>query len=110
MLHHWGQFYVDGNVMEGNADVTADNWTKGIYAQISSSGNDNTFTSVTKDTMRLDAPLQFYATTTHTAQVAYEKCCNMPGLVTLAMSTTLLWWPMCGKTKPHLPVAPTCLE
>lgn len=79
MLHHWGQFYVDGNVMEGNADVTADNWTKGIYAQISNSTNDNTFTSVTKDTMRLDAPLQFYATTTHTAEVAYEKVLQYAG-------------------------------
>lgn len=79
MLHHWGQFYVDGNVMEGNADVTADNWTKGIYAQISNSTNDNTFTSETKDTMRLDAPLQFYATTTHTAEVAYEKVLQYAG-------------------------------
>lgn len=79
MLHHWGQFYVDGNVMEGNAEVTADNWTKGIYAQISNSGNDNTFTSVTKDTMRLDAPLKFYATTTHTAEVAYEKVLQYAG-------------------------------
>ena len=79
MLHHWGQFYVEGNVMEGNADVTADNWTKGIYAQISNSANDNTFTSETKDTMRLDAPLQFYATTTHTAEVAYEKVLQYAG-------------------------------
>lgn len=34
MEHVWGQFYVDGNVIEGNAAVTADNWTKGIYEQI----------------------------------------------------------------------------
>ena len=73
MLHHWGKFYVDGNVIDGNEEVTRDNWTKGIYAQIDKNGNDGTFTSVTKDTMHLDAPLEFYATTTHTAQVAYEK-------------------------------------
>lgn len=79
MLHHWGKFYVDGNVIDGNEEVTRDNWTKGIYAQIDKNGNDGTFTSVTKDTMRLDAPLDFYATTTHTAQVAYEKVLRYAG-------------------------------
>ena len=28
----WGRFYIDGNYMFGNADVTADNWTDGVYA------------------------------------------------------------------------------
>lgn len=79
MLHHWGKFYVDGNVIDGNEEVTRDNWTKGIYAQIDKNGNDGTFTSVTKDTMHLDAPLEFYATTTHTAQVAYEKVLQYAG-------------------------------
>ena len=80
MLHHWGKFYVDGNVIDGNEEVTNDNWTKGIYAQISNNSSvDYTFTSVTKDTMRLDAPLDFYATTTHTAQVAYEKVLQYAG-------------------------------
>ncbi len=78
-LHQWGKFYVEGNVMDGNAEVTADNWTKGIYAQISSSDNDGTFTSVTKDTMKLDAPIDFYAVTTHTAEVAYEKVLDYAG-------------------------------
>ena len=43
MEHVWGQFYVDGNVIEGNANVTADNWTKGIYEQINNKECDNTF-------------------------------------------------------------------
>ena len=59
MLHHWGKFYVDGNVIDGNEEVTRDNWTKGIYAQIDKNGNDGTFTSVTKDTMHLDAPVSY---------------------------------------------------
>jgi len=25
MLHHWGKFYVDGNVIDGNEEVTRDN-------------------------------------------------------------------------------------
>ena len=34
MLHVWGKFYVDGNIIEGEPDVSKDNWTKGIYEQV----------------------------------------------------------------------------
>ena len=53
MLHTWGKYFVNGNYMYGNADVTADNWTKGIYEQISNATNDNLFTQATKDSMKL---------------------------------------------------------
>lgn len=79
MLHHWGQFYVDGNYMNGFSDVTADNWTKGIYAQINNSTNDNLFTSATRDTMKLTSPINYIYTTTHTAEKAYEKVLNYAG-------------------------------
>jgi len=79
MLHHWGKFYVDGNFMNGYSNVTADNWTKGIYEQISNSSNDNTFTSVTRDTMKLTSPINYIYTTTHTAEKAYEKVLNYAG-------------------------------
>ncbi len=79
MLHVWGKFFVDGNYMNGFSDVTADNWTKGIYAQISNSTTDNLFTDVTKDTMKLSAPMDFMYTTTHTAQAAYEKVLKCAG-------------------------------
>jgi hypothetical protein len=79
MLHVWGDFYVDGNYMYGFTDVTADNWTKGIYAQITNSAVDNLFTQATKDTMKLTNPINYPYTTTHTAQKAYEKVLQYAG-------------------------------
>lgn len=78
-LHVWGKFYVDGNVNTENDDVTKDNWTYGIYNQINSSDNDNTFTETTRDTMRLDVPMEFIHVTTHTAADAYEKVLEYAG-------------------------------
>jgi len=79
MLHVWGDFFVNGNYMNGYTDVTADNWTKGMYAQISNSNVDNLFTSVTMDTMKLSAPINYVYTTTHTPDVAYEKVLKYAG-------------------------------
>lgn len=72
MLHVWGKFYVDGNVIEGNSEVTKDNWTKGIYEQINNAQCDYTFTDQVKKEMRLDAPLETDIVTTHPAEQAYE--------------------------------------
>ena len=79
MLHRWGKFFVDGNYMNGFSNVTADNWTKGIYEQISNGSNDNLFTQATKDTMRLSAPIDYILTTTHDAATAYSKVLNYSG-------------------------------
>ena len=74
MLHVWGKFYINGNKMDGNAEVTNDNWTKGVYGQTTNgSGNDFTWTETTKDTIRLREPLETGLITTHTADGAYEK-------------------------------------
>ena len=73
MWHVWGKYYVNGNVNPDYADVTADNWTKGVLQQIDASGNDGTFTSTTADTIKLESPIEFYHVTTHTADKAYEK-------------------------------------
>lgn len=73
MEHVWGKFFVDGNRMEGHDDVTADNWTRGIYAQINNDKCDGKFTEATRDTMRLGQALETGVVTTHTAQVAFDK-------------------------------------
>lgn len=79
-LHTWGKYFVDGNKIEGHDDVTTDNWTKGIYAQISNgSGVDYTYTQGTKDSMRIDEPIAFVATTTHTPDVAFDKVLKYVG-------------------------------
>ena len=72
MEHIWGRFYVDGNVMEGNEDVTKDNWTKGIYEQINNAACDNTFTEKVKTDIRIHAPLEAGIITTHTSEQAYR--------------------------------------
>ena len=72
MEHVWGRFYVDGNVMEGHEEVTRDNWTKGVYAQINPDQCDGTYTEQTKREIRLAEPLETDVVTTHTAEEAYR--------------------------------------
>lgn len=79
MLHAWGKFYVNGNHIFGNSEVTADNWTKGIYEQISNATVDNTFTQGTRDTMKLTAPINYMYVTTHTPSVAYDRVLQYAG-------------------------------
>lgn len=79
MLHVWGKFYVDGNVIEGCPEVTKDNWTKGIYEQIDNSKCDYTFSDKVKEEMRLDTPLETDVITTHTAEQAYELVLSYAG-------------------------------
>jgi len=72
-LHVWGKYYVDGNVNPKSSAMTSDNWTYGIYAQISAASNDSLYNDDVKDSIRLDSPLDFVYTTTHSAGDAYEK-------------------------------------
>ena len=73
MWHVWGKYYVDGNVNSMYQQVTNDNWTYGVYNQIDASGNDGTYTQMTKDTIRLGIPIAFVNTTTHSAEQAFER-------------------------------------
>lgn len=73
MWHVWGKFYVNGNVNSLHDDVTRDNWTYGMYNQIDNSSVDNTFTKATKDTMRIDTPIDFVTVTTHSAEDAFTQ-------------------------------------
>ena len=77
--HIWGKFFVDGNYNSKYPEVFRDNWTNGIYNQISSSDNDGTYTETTRDTMKLDSPIPFVLTTTHSAEVAYERVLDYAG-------------------------------
>lgn len=79
MMHKWGTFFVEGNVVEGNAEVTADNWTKGIYEQIDNSKCDNTFTDEVKVAMHLTTPLATGMVTTHLAEQAFDLVVGYAG-------------------------------
>ena len=78
-LHLWGKYYVTGNVNSKYSDVTSNNWQYGMYNQIDASGCDGTYTQATKDSIKIDQPIDFIATTTHTAQTAYEKVLQFAG-------------------------------
>lgn len=57
-LQKWGTFYIDGNKIEGNNKVTADNWTDGIYAQLKNDAKvDFLWTEEAKEAIRLKEPL-----------------------------------------------------
>ena len=79
MWHVWGKYYVSGNVNAKYSEVTSDNWTYGMYNQISNSSVDNTFTETTRDTMRIERPIAYGYVTTHTAQTAYEMVTRYAG-------------------------------
>ena len=79
MWHVWGDYYVDGNVNTQYPEVTADNWTYGIYNQIDANGNDGTYTDVTKDTIRMSTPITYETVTTHTAEKAFEQVLKYAG-------------------------------
>lgn len=79
MMHKWGTFFVEGNVVKGNAEVTADNWTKGIYEQIDNSKCDNTFTDEVKVAMHRTTPLATGMVTTHSAEQAFDLVVGYAG-------------------------------
>ena len=72
-LHIWGKYYVDGNVNSRHSDVTRDNWTWGMYNQITADNNDGLYNQDVKDSIKLTAPIDYILTTTHTAEMAYDK-------------------------------------
>ena len=67
--------------MFGNADVTADNWTDGVYAQQEDNdGNDYTWESEGKSVINNGSQVvDVKGVTTHTAEVAYEQVLKYVG-------------------------------
>ncbi len=79
MLHKWGTLFVDGNFNPSDAAVSADNWTTGIYSQISASSNDNMWDDQIKNDIKLDTPIDYVYTTTHSAQTAFDRVLDYAG-------------------------------
>lgn len=78
-LHLWGKYFVTGNYNTKYSSVNNDNWTYGIINQIDANGCDGTFTAETKDSIKLAEPMDFVATTTHSADVAYDRVLDYAG-------------------------------
>ena len=81
-FHDFGRFYIDGNIMDGNASVTADNW-KGVDYKlfIESEGIDST--EQRNDSLyqrcHTNQPFKYIITTQHTAQEAYDAVLKQAG-------------------------------
>ena len=79
MWHVWGHYYVNGNVNSKYDEVTKDNWGQGFINQIDANGNDGTFTSVTRDTIKLTQPIAYGTIRTQTAENAYAMVVKYAG-------------------------------
>lgn len=77
-LHKVGTYYVNGNQNSERPAVLQDNWENGIYNQIDWSDWDDVANTTekrnqVKQDMRLDTPIDYVYTTTHTPDDAYTK-------------------------------------
>lgn len=72
MWHVWGHFFLSGNVNADYAEVAKDNWNAPFLDQIDNEENDGTYTSTTRDTICLKAPIFVPHTSTQTAEEAYD--------------------------------------
>lgn len=77
-LHKWGSYYIEGNVNSKYADVSADNWTIGLWEQIDK-GKKVDYHDATEEELHAFAPMEFAAVTTHTAETAYERVLEYAG-------------------------------
>lgn len=74
----WGEFYIDGNVVEGHSNATSDNWTYGVYNQFHSSYG--TVSEADKAAMRLSQPHPINDNVvTDDATSAYQRILNYAG-------------------------------
>ncbi len=77
-LHQWGHYYIEGNVNSKHADVSADNWTIGLFNQIDK-GKKVDYHNATEEELHAFVPMEFAAVTTHTADMAYERVLDYAG-------------------------------
>lgn len=73
----WGKYYINGNVSEGNPEVTADNWNVGVFNQMKPSYN---LTDADKNSIKINQPHDIKNNVkTHSAKKAYKKILQIGG-------------------------------
>ena len=77
-LHKWGSYYIEGNVNSKYADVSADNWTIGLFNQVDK-GTKVDYHNATEENLRAFVPMEFAAVTTHSAEDAYDRVLKYAG-------------------------------
>lgn len=83
-LHLVGKYYVDGNYHFSDQNVTKDNWTDGIYSQITWSDWDDLANTTAKQAemkkeIKAETPIEYVYTTTHGTTEAYANVINYAG-------------------------------
>lgn len=73
----WGKYYINGNVIEGNPEVSKDNWTEGVFAQIKATYN---ITEKDKSALKINQPHDIQNNVkTDSPKDAYDKILNIGG-------------------------------
>ncbi len=73
----WGKYYINGNVIEGNPEISKDNWSKGVFAQIKSSYN---LTEKDTNSIKITQPHNIQNNMkTDTPKEAYDKVLQIGG-------------------------------
>lgn len=78
MLQKWGTFHINGNINTAYDDVTADNWTIGLFNQVDK-GTKVDYHNMTAEDSRAFTPIPFVYTTTHSAEEAFERVLEYAG-------------------------------
>ncbi|GAB3657941.1 pectate lyase [Echinicola sediminis] len=75
----WGKFYIDGNVVDGSAQTSEDNWTYGVFNQFH--GSYGTVSESDKQSIKRAVAHEEkgYTVTTHTALEAYDLVLDKAG-------------------------------
>lgn len=53
VYNRWGKYYIHGNLIEGNPEISEDNWTQGVFAQMKPSYN---LTEKDRNSIRMSSP------------------------------------------------------
>ena len=73
----WGKYYINGNVIEGNPEISKDNWPKGVFAQIKPTYN---LTEKDKNALKINEPHDIQNNVkTDAPKDAYDKIVQIGG-------------------------------
>ncbi len=73
----WGKYYINGNVIEGNSEISKDNWTQGVFAQMKPSYN---LTDKDKNEIKINKPHDIQNNVkTYSPKQAYDKTLEIGG-------------------------------
>lgn len=77
VYNRWGKYYIHGNLIEGNPEISEDNWTQGVFAQMKASYN---LTEKDKNSIRMSGPYNIQNNVhTDSPEKAYEKILQIGG-------------------------------